>query len=104
MSGFLSWHRPGSSETARWTGRIDRCPAIPSARQKGSATQEIARNVAEAATGTGAVTGTVATLAEAAGETGAAAAQVVGAASEMPRRSEHLSVEVARFRATVRAA
>ncbi|KMO17401.1 chemotaxis protein [Methylobacterium indicum] len=72
--------------------------------QQGSATQEIVRNVAEAATGTGAVTGTIATLAEAAGETGAAAAQVLGAASEMSRQSEHLSAEVARFLATVRAA
>ncbi len=36
-------------------------------------------------------------------ETGAAAAQVLGAASEMSRQSEHLSAEVARFLATVRA-
>ncbi len=72
--------------------------------EQGAATQEIVRNVAEAAAGTGAVTGTIATLAETAGETGAAAAQVLGAASEMSRQSEHLSAEVARFLATVRAA
>ncbi|AWN50786.1 methyl-accepting chemotaxis protein [Methylobacterium sp. 17Sr1-1] len=72
--------------------------------EQGAATQEIVRNVAEAAAGTGAVTGTIATLAESAGETGAAAAQVLGAASEMSRQSEHLSAEVARFLATVRAA
>ncbi|MET7242802.1 methyl-accepting chemotaxis protein [Methylobacterium sp. EM32] len=72
--------------------------------EQGAATQEIVRNVAEAAAGTGAVTGTIATLAESAGETGAAAAEVLGAASEMSRQSEHLSAEVARFLATVRAA
>jgi methyl-accepting chemotaxis protein len=72
--------------------------------QQGAATQEIVRNVAEAAAGTGAVTGTIASLAQAAEETGAAAAQVLGAASEMSRQSEHLTAEVGRFLATVRAA
>ena len=72
--------------------------------QQGAATQEIVRNVAEAAVGTGAVTGTIASLAQAAEETGAAAAQVLGAASDMSRQSEHLTAEVGRFLATVRAA
>ena len=72
--------------------------------QQGAATQEIVRNVAEAAAGTGAVTGTIASLAQAAEETGAAAAQVLGAASDMSRQSEHLTAEVGRFLATVRAA
>jgi methyl-accepting chemotaxis protein len=72
--------------------------------EQGAATQEIVRNVAEAAAGTGAVTGTIASLAQAAEETGAAAAQVLGAASEMSRQSEHLTAEVGRFLATVRAA
>ncbi|WP_457105480.1 methyl-accepting chemotaxis protein [Methylobacterium sp. P5_C11] len=72
--------------------------------QQGAATQEIVRNVAEAAAGTGAVTGTIASLAQSAEETGAAAAQVLGAASEMSRQSEHLTAEVGRFLATVRAA
>ena len=40
----------------------------------------------------------------AAEETGAAASQVLGAASELSRQSEHLGAEVARFLATVRAA
>jgi len=35
---------------------------------------------------------------------GTAAAQVLGAATEMSRQSEHLGAEVARFLATVRAA
>ncbi|MCJ2083707.1 methyl-accepting chemotaxis protein [Methylobacterium sp. J-090] len=72
--------------------------------EQGAATQEIVRNVAQAATGTGEVTSNVAGVAQAAEETGAAAAQVLGAASELSRQSEHLDAEVARFLATVRAA
>jgi methyl-accepting chemotaxis protein len=72
--------------------------------EQGAATQEIVRNVAQAATGAGAVTTTIAGVAQAAEETGAAAAQVLGAASELSRQSEHLNAEVTRFLATVRAA
>ena len=43
-------------------------------------------------------------FAGAAEETGAAASQVLGAASELSRQSEHLNTEVDRFLATVRAA
>jgi methyl-accepting chemotaxis protein len=72
--------------------------------EQGAATQEIVRNVSQAAMGTGAVTGNIAGVAGAAEETGAAASQVLGAASELSRQSEHLTAEVARFLATVRAA
>jgi methyl-accepting chemotaxis protein len=72
--------------------------------EQGAATQEIVRNVAQAATGTGTVTTNIAGVAGAAEETGAAASQVLGAASELSRQSEHLSAEVQRFLATVRAA
>ncbi len=72
--------------------------------EQGAATQEIVRNVAQAALGTGAVTTNIAGVAGAAEETGAAASQVLGAASELSRQSEHLSAEVQRFLATVRAA
>ena len=72
--------------------------------QQGAATQEIVRNVAQAATGTGEVTGNIAGVASAAEDTGAAASQVLGAASELSRQSEHLTAEVGRFLATVRAA
>ena len=54
--------------------------------------------------GTGEVTGNITGVANAAEETGAAASQVLGAASELSRQSEHLSSEVSRFLATVRAA
>ena len=72
--------------------------------EQGAATQEIVRNVAQAAMGTGTVTTNIAGVAGAAEETGAAASQVLGAASELSRQSEHLSAEVQRFLATVRAA
>ena len=72
--------------------------------EQGAATQEIARNVSQAAAGTGEVTATIAGVADAAQETGAAADQMLASASELSRQSEHLSGEVQRFLATVRAA
>ncbi|MHB2209246.1 methyl-accepting chemotaxis protein [Methylobacterium sp. CM6257] len=72
--------------------------------EQGAATQEIVRNVTQAAQGTDAVTSNIAGVAGAAEETGAAASQVLGAASELSRQSEHLTAEVGRFLANVRAA
>ncbi|MCJ2116503.1 methyl-accepting chemotaxis protein [Methylobacterium sp. J-001] len=72
--------------------------------QQGAATQEIVRNVSQAAMGTGEVTDNISGVARASEETGAAASQVLGAASELSRQSEHLAAEVGRFLATVRAA
>lgn len=91
------------------TGRIREISTVASSiaaavEQQGAATQEIVRNVAQASAGTGEVTGNIAGVAGAAEETGAAASQVLGAASELSRQSEHLTAEVARFLATVRAA
>ncbi|WP_342150932.1 methyl-accepting chemotaxis protein [Methylorubrum sp. SB2] len=72
--------------------------------EQGAATQEIVRNVTEAASGTGAVTGNVAGVAEAAETTGAAAAQVLASASELSQRSEQLDAQVRHFLESVRAA
>ncbi|MCJ2057795.1 methyl-accepting chemotaxis protein [Methylobacterium sp. J-048] len=72
--------------------------------EQGAATQGIVRNVGQAAQGTGAVTSTIVGVASAAEETGRAAGQVLDAASELSRQSEHLSGEVGRFLATIRAA
>ncbi|GJD80164.1 methyl-accepting chemotaxis protein [Methylobacterium gregans] len=69
-----------------------------------AATQEIVRNVSQAAAGTSEVTTNVAGVAGSATETGAAATQVLTSATELSRQSEHLSLEVGRFLATVRAA
>jgi methyl-accepting chemotaxis protein len=50
------------------------------------------------------VTSNISGVAGAAEETGAAASQVLGAAGELSRQSEHLNGEVRRFLDTVRAA
>jgi methyl-accepting chemotaxis protein len=91
------------------TGRIREISAVAtsiaaSVEQQGAATQEIVRNVAQVSAGASEVTGNIAGVAGAAEETGAAASQVLGAASELSRQSEHLTAEVGRFLATVRAA
>jgi methyl-accepting chemotaxis protein len=72
--------------------------------QQGAATQEIVRNVSQASIGTSAVTGTIAGVAQASESTGEAATHVLASASALSRQSEHLSAEVHRFLATVRAA
>ena len=72
--------------------------------EQGAATQEIVRNVAQASTGTSEVTNNIASVAQASEATGAAASQVLSAASELSRQSEHLGTEVTRFLANVRAA
>ena len=72
--------------------------------EQGAATQEIVRNVAEAAAGTGEVTTNITGVASAAEETGAAASQVLASASELSRESEQLNDAVTRFLGTVRAA
>ncbi|WP_342152916.1 methyl-accepting chemotaxis protein [Methylorubrum sp. SB2] len=72
--------------------------------EQGAATQEIVRNVAQASTGASEVTSNIAGVAQASEQTGAAATQVLDSASELSRQSEHLSAEVKRFLATVRAA
>ena len=91
------------------TGRIREISGVATSiaaavEEQGAATQEIVRNVSQAAQGTGEVTSTISSVAGAAEETGAAASQVLGSASELSRQSEHLAAEVGRFLTTVRAA
>ena len=75
-----------------------------SMEQQGVVTQEIVRNVTQAADGTHAVTVNIAAVTEAAGETGTAANRVLAAATELSRQSEDLGDAVADFLATVQAA
>ena len=72
--------------------------------EQGAATSEIARNVQRAAKGTSEVSETISGITHSAGETGAAAAEVLSAASELSIQSEQLRGEVDKFLATVRAA
>ncbi|MCJ2137774.1 CHASE3 domain-containing protein [Methylobacterium sp. J-026] len=72
--------------------------------QQGSATEEIVRNVGHASTGTGAVTHNIAGVARAAQGAGAAAAHVLGSASDLSVQARRLDAEVHDFLETVRAA
>ncbi|MGX7706900.1 methyl-accepting chemotaxis protein [Methylobacterium sp. Gmos1] len=91
------------------TGRIREIDSVATSiaaavEEQGAATQEIVRNVAQASAGTTEVTGNIAGVAQASEETGAAAGQVLSAASELSHQSERLGAEVDRFLATIRAA
>jgi methyl-accepting chemotaxis protein len=72
--------------------------------EQGAATGEIARNVQEAARGTEHVTGNISDVRRGAGETGAAATQVLSAAQELARHSNSLGDEVGHFLRGVKAA
>lgn len=72
--------------------------------EQGTTTQEIARNVQQAAQGTQEVSNNITGVTRAASETGAAASQVLGAASALSKQSEALRTEVDCFLAEVRAA
>jgi len=79
--------------------------AIASAvEEQGSATQEIARNVQQAALGTGEISSNVAGVQQAAGDTGAAAHQVLEASSELSRQSETMRGQVESFLNNIKAA
>ena len=71
--------------------------------QQGVSTQEIARNVMQAARGTQEVNQNIENVSKAAGETGAAAGQVLTASQEMSRHAEGLRGEVDKFLQEVRA-
>ncbi len=91
------------------TGRIGEISAVAAAiaaavAEQGAATQAIVRNVAEAASGTRQVSGHITGVAQAAGQTGLAADQVLAAAAGLAHQSEQLKDEVAAFLVSVRAA
>ena len=91
------------------TGRIEEISSVAASiaaavEEQGAATQEIVRNVAQAAMGAGEVTSNIAGVAQAAEEAGETASQVLAASSQLSRQSDHLSGEVDRFLANVRAA
>ena len=69
-----------------------------------AATQEIARNVQQAAGGTQEVSSNIVQVTDAAGETEAAAGQVLSASEDLSRQSEALQGQVERFLAAMRAA
>jgi methyl-accepting chemotaxis protein len=79
--------------------------AIASAvEEQGSATQEIARNVQQAAQGTTEISSNVSGVRHAAGDTGAAAQQVLQASSELSQQSERMRARVESFLSNIKAA
>jgi methyl-accepting chemotaxis protein len=72
--------------------------------QQSAATQEIARNVQQAAKGTHDVSSNIGGVTQAAGETGTAAAQVLGASEGLAKQAELLRQQVDTFLSRIRAA
>ncbi|MBP1181872.1 methyl-accepting chemotaxis protein [Methylobacterium sp. PvR107] len=104
-----SWTGDASDAIAVVVGRINeisgQAGGIAAAiEQQGSATQEIVRNVGQAALGTGEVTGSIAGVARAAEGAGAAAAQVLDSASGLTNQARKLDSEMRRFIDSIRAA
>jgi methyl-accepting chemotaxis protein len=87
-------------------GRIAEIAAAIAAavEEQGAATQEISRNVQQAAQGTAQVATNITDVNQGASDTGAASAQVLASAQFLARESGQLKAEVEKFVQTVRAA
>ncbi|SHK10479.1 Methyl-accepting chemotaxis protein [Bradyrhizobium lablabi] len=90
-------------------GTIGRMSEIASAiasaiEEQGAATQEISRNVQQAAHGTQQVSSNIADVQRGASETGSASSQVLAAAKSLSGESTRLKLEVGKFLSSVRAA
>ena len=72
--------------------------------EQGAATQEISRNVQQAARGTQQVSANITDVQRGAGETGSASAQVLSSAQSLSADSNRLKLEVGKFLDSVRAA
>ncbi|MGZ5876229.1 MAG: methyl-accepting chemotaxis protein [Bradyrhizobium sp.] len=87
-------------------GRVSEIAAAIAAaiEEQGAATQEIARNVQQAAIGSTQVATSIADVNRGAGDTGSASSQVLASAQMLSNENKRLKVEVVKFLATVRAA
>jgi methyl-accepting chemotaxis protein len=87
-------------------GRVSEIAAAIAAaiEEQGAATQEIARNVQQAAIGSTQVATSIADVNRGAGDTGSASSQVLSSAQLLSSENKRLKAEVVRFLATVRAA
>jgi methyl-accepting chemotaxis protein len=88
---------------------IDRLNSVASSiaaavEEQGVATKKISRNVQQAAQGTQDVTGNIVAVSTAAGETGAAAIQLLAGAGELSQQAEILRRQVETFISGVKAA
>jgi methyl-accepting chemotaxis protein len=87
-------------------GRVSEIAAAIAAaiEEQGAATQEIARNVQQAAIGSTQVATSINDVNRGAGDTGSASAQVLSSAQLLSNENKRLKAEVVKFLATVRAA
>ncbi len=87
-------------------GRVSEIAAAIAAaiEEQGTATQEIARNVQQAAIGSTQVATSIADVNRGAGDIGSASSQVLSSAQMLSNENKRLKAEVAKFLATVRAA
>jgi methyl-accepting chemotaxis protein len=87
-------------------GRVSDIAATIAAaiEEQGAATQEIARNVQQAAIGSTQVATSIADVNRGAGDTGSAASQVLSSAQLLSSENKRLKAEMVKFLATVRAA
>jgi len=104
-----SWTGDASDAIAVVVSRISEISVLAggiaaAVEEQGAATQEIVRNVGQAAQGTSEVTTNIVGVSRAAEGAGAAAAQVLGSASGLSDQAQRLDAEVRRFLDTVRAA
>ena len=104
-----SWTGDASDAIAVVVGRIGEISGqaggiAAAVEQQGSATQEIVRNVGQAALGTGEVTTSIAGVARAAESAGAAAAQVLDSASGLSTQARKLDAAMRQFLDSIRAA
>jgi methyl-accepting chemotaxis protein len=91
------------------SGTIDRISEISSTiasavEEQGAATQEISRNIQNAAQGTHQVSSNIADVQRGALETQSASSQVLSSAQSLSKESNRLKLEVGKFLETVRAA
>ena len=87
-------------------GRLSEISAAVAAavEEQGAATQEISRNVQQAAQGTQDVSSNITNVQRGASETGSASSQVLSSAQSLSIESNRLKTEVDRFLASIRAA
>ncbi len=109
ISGIQGATRNAEAAIARILSTINGVNEIATAiasavEEQGVATQEIARNVQNAALGTSAVCDTIGSVSQAAGETGSGAGDVLDAAGDLTSQADILQKEVDRFITVVRAA
>jgi hypothetical protein len=81
-----------------------RAGVITYRKEQGAATQEISRNVQQAAHGTQQVSSNITDVQRGASETGSASSQVLSAAQSLSGDSNRLKLEVGKFLNSVRAA